>query len=627
MLGNLGHTIRSAIYVALLFGITWLAASPNVFAQESGGQIVISSTESGTPPIIILRAYAVDGQGMPQELTSSNIAITHNGQVVSDVQVIGDYQAGTLTIFVVDVPGGLEGQLQPIQEVIEQFSSPPYMEERADYVALYRVGATDADQLLTPTNFYNTIRNYLFSTPLETATEQTALADSMGNLLGEVSALKPKADMATSIVLITDGTDAVSNSFDLDDLAARASALGIPVHTIWVNNDQLQAVTRDEGREYLTGLANATGGVAAQLGQPDTHADVWNRITAFRNHQVIEYSPENVRGGVNEVTMSMPDMPGAEDSTEITIPESAPSVEIILPEESREISLDTLEKPVRLVFTTAVSWLDGIQRTVSSAEILVNRISVQQINVEELDRFTAEINYFSYGPKDIQVSIEDDLGQIATSPIMTLLVTEGEKVVPEEMRPSGITESPIFRTSLLCLALFLALAITALVITILRRMGLLGRIRRTGEPDSAVSPDAEVEPGSTGDTGMETGTYPAYDPTTGELLSSDKQVSESTSPYIEILSTVTRMPQALRLSAVEHRIGRSPVQADIVLENDVTVSRLHASIVLEGTDYRIYDEGSSSGTWVNGQQVPDFGQQLHDGDEIRLGDAWIRYRR
>jgi pSer/pThr/pTyr-binding forkhead associated (FHA) protein len=94
-----------------------------------------------------------------------------------------------------------------------------------------------------------------------------------------------------------------------------------------------------------------------------------------------------------------------------------------------------------------------------------------------------------------------------------------------------------------------------------------------------------------------------------------------------VLSSVTRMPGTIGLSAVEHHVGRSPILADIVLENDITVSRLHASIVLEGTDYRIYDEGSSSGTWVNDQQVPDFGQQLQDGDEIRLGDAWIQYRR
>ena len=87
------------------------------------------------------------------------------------------------------------------------------------------------------------------------------------------------------------------------------------------------------------------------------------------------------------------------------------------------------------------------------------------------------------------------------------------------------------------------------------------------------------------------------------------------------------MPPEVELTAVEHRLGRSPVQADIVFENDITVSRLHATIVLEGTDYRLYDEGSTSGTLVNGQAVPDYGYQLLDGDEIILGDAVLRYRR
>jgi pSer/pThr/pTyr-binding forkhead associated (FHA) protein len=86
------------------------------------------------------------------------------------------------------------------------------------------------------------------------------------------------------------------------------------------------------------------------------------------------------------------------------------------------------------------------------------------------------------------------------------------------------------------------------------------------------------------------------------------------------------MPPAVALTDVEHRIGRSPVQADIVFENDITVSRLHASIVLEGQDYRLYDEGSTSGTVVNDRRVPDYGHQLRDGDEIRLGAVRLRYR-
>ena len=119
---------------------------------------------------------------------------------------------------------------------------------------------------------------------------------------------------------------------------------------------------------------------------------------------------------------------------------------------------------------------------------------------------------------------------------------------------------------------------------------------------------------------------PKGDTPAGQAASAQQSVPAG-SPYLEVVTSVTRMPPAIGLSAVEHRIGRSSLQADIVFENDITVSRLHASIILEGTDYRIYDEGSSSGTWVNSQQVPEYGHQLQDGDEIRLGDTWLRYHR
>jgi hypothetical protein len=626
MLGYLRFQLRTSIFVAFLISAVWLISPSGALAQQGGDRIIISSSEAGNPPVIILRAYALDENGMPLELDPSNIVISHNGEVASDVQVIGDYQAGTFTVFVVDVPGGLEGQLQSIQEVIEQYSSPPYMEERADYIALYRVGATDADQLLTPANFYNTIRNFFFSTPLESATEQTALADSMGNLLNEIPSLNPKGDMAMSVVLVTDGTDAVSESYQLEDLGALASSLGIPIHTIWVQNEQLPTITQDEGRNFLAQLAAETGGKSAQLGAPETAADIWNRIIAFRNHQVVQYRPANITGGQNEVSLSLKGKPGIEDSTVISISETAPSVEIVLPLESREITLESLEDPVRLSFSTSVSWLDGLERTISSAELLVNRIPIQQIEVDELDRFTAEITYFAYGPNDIQVKIKDELGQIASSPIVTLSVIEGKTELPEEMRPGGISDSPLFRIALLCLAVFLVLAIAAFAVIVLRRVGIRGRLRRSSDRRN-ISPDVDQREQPTAPvTEMQASDFPK-DSASSEQPAGDEPVPSAKSPYLEVLESVTRMPPMIALTAVEHRIGRSPVQADIVLENDITVSRLHASIVLEGSDYRIYDEGSSSGTWVNGQRVPDYGCQLLDGDEIRLGDSWMRYRR
>lgn len=105
----------------------------------------------------------------------------------------------------------------------------------------------------------------------------------------------------------------------------------------------------------------------------------------------------------------------------------------------------------------------------------------------------------------------------------------------------------------------------------------------------------------------------------------DETATTSGAPYLEILRSVTRMPLMIDLTAVEYHIGRSPMQADIVFENDITVAPRHATIALEGSDYRLYDAGTANPTLVNGQKVPEYGRQLIDGDEIRLGDVRMVY--
>ncbi|PID86548.1 MAG: hypothetical protein CSA11_10720 [Chloroflexi bacterium] len=97
--------------------------------------------------------------------------------------------------------------------------------------------------------------------------------------------------------------------------------------------------------------------------------------------------------------------------------------------------------------------------------------------------------------------------------------------------------------------------------------------------------------------------------------------------YLEVLDSVTRMPDYLELKASQISLGRSPGQSDIAFENDITVSRIHATLHLEGTHFHIFDERSTSGTWVNEQQVPEYGIQLMDGDEVHLGAVHLRYRK
>ena len=68
-------------------------------------------------------------------------------------------------------------------------------------------------------------------------------------------------------------------------------------------------------------------------------------------------------------------------------------------------------------------------------------------------------------------------------------------------------------------------------------------------------------------------------------------------------------------------LGRSDT-ADIQLD-EIGVSRHHAVITREDTSYRLEDNGSSNGTFVDGQPIQSY--QLCDGDEIQIGNSALRF--
>lgn len=74
------------------------------------------------------------------------------------------------------------------------------------------------------------------------------------------------------------------------------------------------------------------------------------------------------------------------------------------------------------------------------------------------------------------------------------------------------------------------------------------------------------------------------------------------------------------------RLGRDDSVANIVLQ-DLTVSKLHAKIVEEQDGaFRIYDEGSKSGTFLNDEEVGMGGQWIRDGDTIALGKDEFKFK-
>lgn len=580
----------------------------SALAQTSGGHLVITDSDASSVPAITLQAHGVAADGTPLDLSTQSLVVTHGGEIINEVNVVRAVDVGTFTIFLLDVTGGVAEQIPTLQEAILRYASSAYMREGTDYISMYRVGAANAQQALEPMQFYNGVRNY-FASPLQPEEGATALYDSAVGLLNEMATLSPNPAAAPALVIVSDGTDAVSTQFEAGDIANRARELGFPVHTIWLQNPDL-TVGQEAGRNYLAEVAANTGGTAARLDEPQTTDAIFERLTLLGRHYLVQYTVPNPQPGSHTVFLSLEDTPSIQAETTVTIEAATPVVNLNVPQESRTLTLPDLGEPVSLGFSAEVSWLDEVERSIQQAQLQVNGQPVADVPPANLDRFTAEIPNLTFGSNNVQLVVLDEQGLRGASPIIVLEVIEGEAQIPAELQPSSA-----FITSMLplCLGVLLLLAILGLGGFFAYRSGRLRLPQRAPRRSAPVTSEG-VPPAQAGQ------------PVTQYDDGVPGAAAFGRIAYLEVISAETPLASPIAINQEETRLGRSPNLSDIALTQDLTVSRLHATITWDGQIYRLYDEESTSGTWVNDQQVPDYGTQLIDGDEIFLGKVHLRFR-
>ncbi len=93
-------------------------------------------------------------------------------------------------------------------------------------------------------------------------------------------------------------------------------------------------------------------------------------------------------------------------------------------------------------------------------------------------------------------------------------------------------------------------------------------------------------------------------------------------PYLKLLHP--KDPQVYVLSRDVTTLGRSG-EVDIAIRGDRGVSKLHARIETEASDYVITDLGSRNGTYVNDHAVGSEPAPLLPGDHIRIGQTVLAF--
>jgi FHA domain/zinc-ribbon domain len=86
-------------------------------------------------------------------------------------------------------------------------------------------------------------------------------------------------------------------------------------------------------------------------------------------------------------------------------------------------------------------------------------------------------------------------------------------------------------------------------------------------------------------------------------------------PALVVRAGGGRAGESFKPTGERTRIGRSP-DCEIFLD-DVTVSRNHAVLVQENGKFRVEDQGSLNGTFVNRRRIDS--APLAEGDEVQIG--------
>ena len=611
ILARIEHLGKKFLFLIGICVSLWLVAP--LVAQEDGAGprfLTITAVSADRLPSIELQMRGVDSLGNPLDFNRWRPTVVHGGEAVEMVEVVEQEEGGTFTILLVDTPPGVSDVVPALKEAIELYMARGLMREQVDFVTLYQVGAQGADELLPATPFHNSIRNVLVE-PFPEQNGPTALVDSLGGLLEQIDTLVDDPTMSPTIVVFSDGTDVVSTRFGANDLAGLAAVQGVPIHTIVLDNENLG--NPESGKNYLAELAVGTGGTHSELTEQGA-VSIWERIDRLRQRTLLRYVLASPTGGDAPIVVSFADYPAVQAGTRVGLPPAAPLVQLTVPVGDQQLTLTDPAQGVRLAFPTTVGWLDGETREVTQAQLWLNGVQAADIDPAELARFEANL-FLQTGRNQLWVTLADEDAQQGVSPILTLDVIQGEAVViPATLQPAGQTGLWIFVVGLISVVLLFI----ALLLWFWRQPELFGQVFGKFLPKGGrARTKQEGSPSQS--------LYQFDEPAeVGEVTIAAQPVIAGYA--LDVLESVTRKESPLGVTGVELRLGRSPAASDLTFENDITVSRLHATLVQDGDSYRLFDEGSTSGTTVNQEVVPDYGRLLVDGDEVGLGAVRLNFR-
>jgi hypothetical protein len=436
----------------------------------------------------------------------------------------------------------------------------------------------------------------------------------------------PRPGMGRAVLFITppmeDQTEVASQN-----VIARAKELGISIF-IWAI--PVPGAYYPNAEKQFQQLTGETGGKLFTFSDEQPLPDPEEILEPFRSAYQLTYSSQIRSSGAHQLAADVKIAAGTVTTPvqtfEVNIqpPEPAfvsPPLDIKRgppPGESQAASLDiplTEYLPTEQEIQVLVSFPDERQRPLIRTSLFVDGQLIQENRQAPFDRFSWNVSdYTASGPHMLRVEAEDNLGLVGTSIERMVQITLEQ--------PAATPWSWVFRNAPALSVLGAVVAGSILLLVLLlggrlrpRQPGMAKTGRRKSDPVTqpvSVRTEAPARRAS-GWTNRIHWPQRAIPPQAYAFLTriADSDHEGSSTPVPLIADEIT--------------LGSAPNRATLVL-NDPSIDDLHARIIRQPDgSYRLNDEGSIAGTWINYTPISREGAPLEHGDLIHIGRIGFRF--
>lgn len=613
------------------------------------GTVLISAVDAQAFPSINVYLTVNDPSGQHVAgLPASAIRLTENSVPIAPSAVAAsEKDVGIEAVFAIDTSASFKTrdanavtQLDYVKRALQAFGTQaaPRMKDGVDDVTVLTPEGVLVAHSSQGSDLADALATY--TTTFAGAADPLPL---INQALDYASETMPRPGMPRYVVLFSNGLLSKGQAVSLTDVVARAQAAQINLYTVYIGQPGTDAFA---GGQSLQKLASLTHGGFQVLDKPEALTPLLQHLADQRLQYQLGYrSALTVTGQIAiSAIVTLPDGSQAA-SNSVTFPLRVEPPTVALPNLPAVLPLGMPSGGTAVTYTVpvAVDFPDGHPRRLQRLELIVDGRVVDTQLAPPLNWNL--LSYTTAGSHTLLARATDELGFTVESVPVTITLSFSKTpakaaALPPAQGPTTLAAA-VTRQSpnpwLLILGFVLLLGAGGAGTFWLASRRSVRRARVPAEPEAGVSTRDDVtlppQPApAAAPPARPVGVHAPSPPRPSSFtFFAKKRAAPAARPlgraYLEVVEGAG-MPRApIEILGPVLRLGRDSARAEVVFQ-DRSVSRLHARIaeVAEGR-FRIYDEGSTSGTWVNFAQIPaEGGWDLKPGDMINLGRIQLRFK-